>query len=286
MRVTKYFFFSISMVLLLISCGKDLRFWKHQSGDLIAEVGEEQLYEDAMMSHLNLQGVASEDSTEMQDFFIREWITDRLLYNKALTEIEDMDVVDSLVDVYRRSLVIYEYELQLVNEHLRDRLTDAQIRSFYKENPQMFVMSEGLVKGMLLVTRSNVPDLQVMESMMTMPSEDNIDLISSISVKNSANFDYFVNRWVPISEVRKNSPLPIMEENLHKGKLCTVSDSIHTIFFYVSEYVKAGELQPYDYAQPRIKTVLLEQKKHEFLQEYTKNLYELGIRKGHAKRYK
>ncbi len=288
---TVHLFMSIVvMFLMLSSCGKvkkEWRFWEEKPiGDLVAEVGEDKLYQSEISSKIDFKGLSEADSLLAEESFVKNWITGRLLYDKAVEEVDDMDEIDSLVENYRRTMVVYEYELKLVNDYLSDKLSDAQMRTYYKENPRLFTLSEGLVKGMLLVVYSDVPDLKAMEALMENPNEDNIDMISSMSVKNAARFDYFMDKWVPLSDVKKNSPLMISEKDIQENKLCSVADSTYTVYFYVSEYKRSGDIQPYDYAQSRIRSILVEQNKTDFLIDYRKNLYEIGIKKGHARRYK
>ena len=78
----------------------------------------------------------------------------------------------------------------------------------------------------------------------------------------------------------------ITEKNLKSKNLSVVSDSVYTVFLYVNEYKTAGDLQPYEYAKNRIKSILTEQNKNDFLRTYRKKLYEDGVRDGKAKRYK
>ncbi len=274
------------IAFFLNSCSFDLSFLKRKSEDIVAEVGEEKLYYDDLSRNLNFKDLSEGDSLLLVDAYIKNWISEKVLYNKARSEIGDMSEIDSLVENYRRSLVIYEYELALVNDHLTNQMNESQFRVFYKENSPLFVLTEPLLRGMLLVAYSDVPDLQVLESLMMSPTEDNLDLISSVSIKNAAKFDYFSDKWMTLSEVQKNSPLPIKEKDLQNNHLVVNSDSMHTVFLYVQEFKTSGDLQPFEYAQKRIRSILTEQNKNEFLRSYHKNLYEAAIQKGQAKRYK
>lgn len=276
----------VALLAFLVSCSADLSFLKRKTEDLVAEVGEDRLYFDDLNRNLNFKGLNEGDSLLLVDAYVKNWISEKVLYNKAKEEIDDVKEIDSLVENYRRSLVVYEYELGLVNEHLSQQISEAQLRVFYKENPSLFVLTEPLVKGMLLVAYSDVPDLQVLQSLMFNPSADNLDLISSVSVKNAAKFDYFSDNWVLLSEVQKKSPLQIREKDLQNNHLVEVADSMHTAFLYVQEFKPSGDPQPFEYAQARIRSILTEQNKNEFLRGYRKKMYESAIQNGQAKRYK
>ncbi len=274
------------LMLFIVSCSLDSSILKRKSNEVIAEVGGEKLLLEDLTRNLDFKNLNESDSLLVVDSYIKNWVSDRLMYIKAKQSIDNLDEVDSLVEVYKRSLIVYEYESQLVNEHLSDQMSDAQMRIYYKENSSLFTLTEPLLKGMLLVAYSDVPDLQVLESLMTNPTENNLDLISSVSVKNAAKFEYFVDNWMPLSEVQKNSPISLRDGELRDGHLMSVSDSVHTVFLYVQEVKEAGDLQPFEYTKSRIRSILTEQSKNEYLRNYRKGLYEIGIQKGDAKRYK
>ena len=49
---------------------------------------------------------------------------------------------------------------------------------------------------------------------------------------------------------------------------------------------QVGEMQPFEFVEDRIRSILTEQKKIEFLRDYRLNLYEDALKSGAAKRYK
>ena len=47
-----------------------------------------------------------------------------------------------------------------------------------------------------------------------------------------------------------------------------------------------GEMQPFEFVEGRIRSILTEQKKIGFLQDHKLNMYENALKRGAAKRYK
>ena len=286
MRKTFIIFALVAGLCCLSSCSNAFDFLKKKQENVVAEVQDEKLYVEDLNRCLNLKGLSEGDSILMVDNYLKNWISEKLMYNKAMSSVGDMEGIDSLVENYRRSLVIYEYESQLVNEHLANQLNESQLRVYYKENSSLFTLTEPLLKGLMVVAYSDVPDIAVIESLMGNPSEDNLDLISSFSVKNAAKFDYFFNKWTMLSEIQKSCPVVIKEKDLQAKKLVTLRDSTYSVFLYLDDYRNIEDLQPFEYAQDRIKSILTEQGKNVFLNNYRKGLYESAIQKGEAKRYK
>ena len=103
--------------------------------------------------------VNSQDSTEIADSFIRKWVTDVLLYENAKRNITNKAEIDQLLEDYRKSLIIHQYQQKLIDQRLPKEPTDEEMRTFYDAYTDQFVLTENLIKGMLLVVPSKAPKL-------------------------------------------------------------------------------------------------------------------------------
>ncbi len=252
---------------------------------VVAEVMGKKLTEEELYRNLDLTGLSSSDSAGAIDLYVRDWASSNLMYELARDEFSGNKEIDSLVESYRQSLYVYEYELRLIKEHLSTQITDDQLFSYYKENSSLFYLQEPLLKGVALTVLNKSPDYQVIKLLMESPSDGNMDMIESYSVKNAAKFDHFMNTWNLFSEVQKRCPLPIHEVDFKRKTLYTETDSVRTVFLYVSECVSAGDMQPFEFAKSRIRSILTEQRKTGYLRSYRNELYERGVSNGSVKRY-
>jgi hypothetical protein len=115
----KMFFSAFALSLLLISCnGED------SSGAPVVKVGNSTLYRYNLDREIPA-GLSSADSIIAAEHFIRQWATEALLYDIALKNVKDLDDINRLVEKYRRSLIIYKYQEQLLNERLKGQFDDS-----------------------------------------------------------------------------------------------------------------------------------------------------------------
>lgn len=244
------------------------------------------LTETDIYRNLDLTGLNSSDSADAIDMYVKSWASDKLMYELARDEVssESNREIDSLVENYRQALYVYEYELQLIKEHLSSQITDEQVSSYYKENPSLFYLQEPLLKGVAVTVLNQSSDFPVLKLLMESPGPS-MDMIESLCVKNAAKFDYFNDKWTLLSDIQKRSSLPIHEIDFKNKALYTESDSIHTLFLYVDNSVLSGNMQPFDFAKNRIRSILTEQKKNDFLRSYRDKLYQNGVENGSVKRY-
>ena len=110
--------FIISIALgLLLSAGCDIAFkHKHDKGALL-EVAGEYLYKSDL-EQIIPPNSSPEDSAIIADRFIRQWAIDILMYEKAQRNIANTKEIESLVEDYRKSLLVHEYEQQLINRRM------------------------------------------------------------------------------------------------------------------------------------------------------------------------
>ena len=273
----------IILSLVLSSCDFVSSLVRHDK--VVAEVMGKRLTETELYRNLDLTGLSPSDSADAIDVYVRDWASGTLMYELARDEFSGSKELDSLVESYRQSLYVYEYELRLIKEHLSTQITDDQVFTYYKENSSLFYLQEPLVQGVLMTLLNKSPDYEVIKLLMESPRDTNMDMIESYSVKNAAKFDYFNNTWTLFSEIQKKCPLPIHEVDFKEKTLYTETDSVRTVFLYVTKCVSAGDMQPFEFAKSRIRSILTEQRKTGYLRSYRNELYERGLSNGSVKRY-
>lgn len=254
---------------------------------VVAKSGGATLTENDIRRNLDMTGLSSSDSVAAIEHYVKEWAAKNLMYELAREQVssESASEIDSLVESYRQSLYVYEYELQLIKERLSSQITDQQTFAYYNDNPSLFYLHEPLLQGVTLSLLNSSPDYTAIKLLMESPNEMNMEMIETLSVKNAAKVEYFNDSWTPLSEIVKKSPLPIQETDFKDKKLYVETDSVRTVFLYVNACKLAGDKQPFEFAKSRIHSILTEQKKADFLRSYRNSLYEKGLQNGSVKCY-
>ena|GEM_PF-113097 len=271
----------LSATFLLYSCNGD----RSGGKEPIAAAGGKYLYKEDI-DHIFFPEMSKEDSMAAVEKYIRSWATDILMYEQAQKNVKNEEEIASLLEDYRRTLLIYEYQLLLVKKRLNSSVAPEDIRSYYLKNPDLFRLNEALIKGIFLRVSNQAPDIDALRSLMMYSKEKDLDQIESLSIKNAAKFEYFNEKWHPLLEIQRKSPIHIENKgSLKHRSFYEGRDSLSTYFLFVKEYKLEGELQPLDYAESKIRGILLEQRKNNFLKQFGEKLYEEGVKKGKVKLY-
>ena len=87
------------------------------------------------------QGSSLEDSLLIANNYIQKWIKEQLVLDKAELNLkEEHRDFEKQLDEFRKTLIIYSYENQLINEILDTNVAIDEIAAFYQENNTIFIL--------------------------------------------------------------------------------------------------------------------------------------------------
>lgn len=261
-----------SVVLLLASCQLMTR--KHQAG-AVAEVNGNYLY----YGELNAitMGLNRDDSARVAQQFIRQWATDILVYEKARSSGDKK--IEALVEDYRRSLYVHEYETRLVRSRMSKHVEDSVVSRFYDEHRDQFVLRESIVKGMLIIVPNGAPKLDKLRHWMSSPKADNLEEIEKYTYQYATGYELFLDKWTTENQLLMRMPFEIndLQSQLTQRSQIELQDSISTYILQVTDKHLVGERMPLDYAENKIVDILLAQRQVDFLAKEKNKLYDEAV---------
>ncbi|MCD8264771.1 MAG: peptidyl-prolyl cis-trans isomerase [Tannerellaceae bacterium] len=280
----KYLFFFLGCILLGLSCK---RMQDTGEEEVIVKVKDKILYRQEITAIIPGQ-ISSTDSFILAESYIKKWIIDQLTYevaNRNLTE--EKQEVERLVEEYRQSLIRHRYQERLLKERLSGSITEQDKRKYYEDNQQKFLLDKNLIKGLFLKIPNNAPGLAEVKSWYRTTSESSLEKIEKYSLQNATIYDYFYDCWVDFDEVIDNIPrrIPSSGEFLRNNKYIEVVDSTYAYLLNINDFVVAGSIAPYEYAQVQIEEMLINQRKVEYLKKFEDDLYNEAVKKGTVEFY-
>lgn len=279
MRTGFYIFFSL---LLLGGCTQK---GTTELKGVLVKVNERALTKDEVLAVLP-KNMSSADSLLWAESYIKQWIKDGLVYDVALQNLDDDNraEIDRLVNSYRRSLVRYRYQEQLIQERLSANITEEEKQKFYEENQDQFILDHSLVKGLFLKIPIDAPNLSEVKKWYRSTSESAIEKIEKYSVQNAMVYDYFYDKWVSFDEVSVNIPIKVTNETefLRTHSFVETADSSYCYLLNIEEYIAKGKIAPFEYASKQISDMLVNQRKVQFLKNFEEELYNDAIRAGNV----
>lgn len=195
---------------------------------------------------------------------------EQLLYNQALRELPDQDLLEQQVEQYRQELYIQTY-LNLMLQSKAEAVTDEDCSAYYEAYGSDLKLDGPIVKGLLIkLPKQSKPNKELQGWLMQLSQGDDECMmeLEQFCAQRAAVYDNFNNQWVRLNRLTDQLPITIVEpRHFLSIKAYSISDQDYDWQFVVTDYRLAGEKQPYDWARQGILELLIQQKRETFRQE-------------------
>ena len=265
--------------LLCTSCGGQKN--KHDRADnLLVEVDGISLYKEDLQAVFP-DGLSKDDSLIFAENYIRNWIEDVLLYGKAKANIPDNNEIDKLVENYRKALIVHTYQQELINQRLSPNLQEQDIIGFYEKNKKRFILEHPLIKGLFIKIPLGAPQLSEVRRWYKTETHEAVEKLEKYSLQHAISYDYFYDKWVEVSDILGKIPLIVEnpEEYISANRHVELQDTAFYYFLNVTDYLKKGDEEPYDFARKTAKDMLINMRKLDFIKGVKTDLYNEATRK-------
>ena len=275
------FHYLLFLVLGLGSCSFMQK--QRDSRDIVAE------YDGKTITRLEINaltmGMNAEDSARAAEQYIRQWAIDLIEYDRA-KDVPNKDI-ERLVEDYRHSLYVHEYEERLIAQRMDKNVTDSVVVQFYNTHSQYFTLQETILRGVLLVVQNGAPNMDKLRKWLLAPADEtNIEDIEKYAYQYATGYELFLDEWKPANQILMRMPLTQddLQKQLRLHRQVEVQDSTHTYLLQVTDIYHTGEPMPVEYARPEIEKILLNRRQVAFIETERETLYRQALRDRKLKR--
>ena len=265
------------VVIIIYACGTKSQDTKRKA---ILEVEGKFLYLDEIKQIIP-PNVNDSDSIKISSGFIKKWVTDVLMYENAKRNIGNKNEIDELVEIYRKSLTIHQYQQKLIEQRLPKEASEEELKEFYDKYSDQLQLKENVIKGLLLIVPEKAPKMSSVRAWVQSANLKSLENIEKYSIQNAISYDYFGDRWLSFSEVLKKIPLQIQDPSnfIVSTHFIEKSDSVNHYFLRITSYQKIGQVEPFEMAKEKIATILINKHKADFIAKFEKELYDDAVKK-------
>lgn len=275
----------ISVLIIAAGCG-DIK--TDPTRIPIAGVGSKILYYD-QVPDLVPEGTSPTDSIAIIQNYINTWVRRELLFVKAeenLSEEFKKDLENQLQET-RANLVIYQYQRQMMLEKLDTAISEEELESYYAGNEKKFMLSSNIVKALFIKVPADVPNLDRIRLWSRSSDIRELQQLESLCYQFAEKFDDFNEDWVTLDRIAVELPQEIgnQDQYLRYNTWYETKDSSSVYLITFRDYRLRYALAPYDYVRNDIKSIILNNRKFEFLQSLENGIYNDGIKANLYKTY-
>jgi hypothetical protein len=231
-------------------------------------------------------GLSPEDSARVAEKYIRQWAINLIEYDIAKDQTNK--VIEQLVEDYRRSLYLHEYEEKLIAQRMPRLLDDSLIQAFYDQHHDQLFLPETILQGLLLIVPKDAPNMDILRKRIQQPNdEEQIEWIEKFAYQYAVGYELFLDEWKTANEIVIHMPFQKdkIEKQLKPNRQIELEDSVNIYLLQITDLHLQGTQTPLSYARKEIESVLLRQRQVDFVQNERERLYDEAIKQGKLKVY-
>lgn len=275
----------IFLVLLsILFCAACSEQHDHKGKTPLVEVDGNFLYREDLQAAIPAR-LSKDDSLLFAEHYIRNWVEDVLLFEKAQSNIPDNGEIEKLVENYRKALIMHTYQQALIHQRLSNEISEDELTGYYEKNKELFKLERPLMQGLFIKVPLTAPELNNVRRWYKTTDQDAVEHLEKYSLQNAVKYEYFYDKWVPMADVLDLMPLkePDAEEYVNQNRHIELKDTAFYYFLNVSDLRLMGEQEPYEFARPKVKDMMLNLKQVEFMKSVKDDLYQQAAKKNEIK---
>lgn len=260
---------------------------KNVDENILAEVNGVYLYKNDLPETIYNE-LGKGDNKEELKAYVNKWVEKQLIISEAnrILNSSEKDKT-ALLEDYKNSLLIYDYQQKIIKEKLDSAVTDQDIVAFYNQNPQNFILKENIVKIRYIKINKGNNELNKIKNLMQNPNSINDSLLNLIAQKQALNF-YINNNWLYLNDITKEIPLDEnydKERFLSNNKFIQIEENGVLYLLYIIDFIVKNKTSPIEFEKDKIKQIILYQRKLDFLKNNQKTILNKALDKGQVKYY-
>lgn len=158
----KFFFISF----LILACNQTYQ------EDFVVKVGDEYLTREELSKVIPLTS-SPEDSTKLAINHINNWIRKQVVLNQAEINLSDLQKdVEIQLEEYKKDLIIYKYESQLLKQKLDTSISSIEIENYYAQNQELFRLKDYALRVAYVKTKSDTENIDEVASQLSRFNEN------------------------------------------------------------------------------------------------------------------
>ncbi len=250
-------------------------------GDVaLLSVGDTTLYLASVVRQIP-QGLAEADSIAMFSSIVDSWIQDVLLIEMAADNLPDLDRIERMVSDYRNRLIMMEYRKRMKHDSRR-KISDDEVKRYYEAHADDMRLEHPVVKGIYIKLPSDADRLENVRQWVFSATRESIDKLEKYGLKGAIQYDWFGDRWVDWEMIAAQIPYRFYDADAFVESTVNFETEYNgsTYILHISEYLKSGDVMPYQFAVEQIREALSEKELAESDRKLMQSLFSKAVSDG------
>lgn len=263
----------LCLPLLLPSCKMEQQ-KEEDKGEVVAQVYNYKLYKSDLADMVP-GGKSKEDSARIIDNYINSWVHEMVLYHKAEQNLSAQQKnVDKQLEDFRRSLVVYAYEKELVRQKLDTVVGEEEIGQYYDLHQQDFELKDNILNVVYVKVDKKAPQLAKLRTLYKSDKPADKQDLEKYCKQFAQNYYLEENTWLLFDDLLKEIPIQTYNKELflQNNRFVEVADSSSYYFVNIKGFKIRNSISPLAFERENIRNIILNKRKQELTEKMKKDL--------------
>jgi len=264
-------FLILAFLTFTVSC------FNSDNKQIIASVNEKDLLLSEVLKEMPK---ATEDSTFFIERYMNLWIKKQLMiYHAEINLSSDLLNYESQIAEYRSSLLIYAYQQELINQNFDTSITSKEISDYYNQYREEFKLVKNIFMGRYILVDKSAPKSKNLKKWYKSNKSDDIEGLTDYCHQFAKEYYLADSSWQYFSSINNKLPKFITEEEyfLENTKGVWFEDQQYCHYIYIKNYQIKGSISPLALEREKIRNVLLNKNKIQYLKQLEDELYQNAL---------
>jgi hypothetical protein len=262
------------LVFLVSSCSRKK---ESESGETpVARVFDARLY-PSDLKNIVPADITKKDSIALIKNYIDKWIQEELVLRYAEKNLSDAQKnVEKQIEAYRKNLITYTYETELVRQQLDTVVNDREIENYYNTHLSSFQLRDNIVKVCYVKVNKKAPNIDKIKRWYTSVNPKDQESLKSYCIQFAENFFIDDNTWLLFDDLIKEVPIQgySPELFLKNNKAIEVSDSLNIYFLNIKGFKIKNNVSPLSFEKENIRNIIINKRKLKLVDDMKKQVYQ------------
>jgi hypothetical protein len=264
-------FIFFAFLILAVACFNDT------NQKVIASVHEKNLLLSEVIKEMPQ---ATEDSAFFMNHYMNNWIRKQLIiYHAEINLSSDLLDYEKQITEYRSSLLIYAYQQELINQNFDTTISPQAVTDYYAQYHEEFKLVKNIFKGRYIVVDKLAPKLELLSKWYKSDNVKSVEDLTDYCQQFAKEYNLEDSRWQYFNTINTQLPDLITEEKyfLQNTKGRWFEDEQYRYYIYIKDYQIKGSVSPLALEREKIRNVLLNKNKIQYLKQVEDELYQNAL---------
>jgi hypothetical protein len=264
-------FIFFAFLILAVACFNDT------NQKVIASVHEKNLLLSEVIKEMPQ---ATEDSAFFMNHYMNNWIRKQLIiYHAEINLSSDLLDYEKQITEYRSSLLIYAYQQELINQNFDTTISPQAVTDYYAQYHEEFKLVKNIFKGRYIVVDKSAPKLKSLSKWFKSDNIKSVEDLTDYCQQFAKEYNLEDSRWQYFNTINTQLPDLITEEKyfLQNTKGRWFEDEQYRYYIYIKDYQIKGSVSPLALEREKIRNVLLNKNKIQYLKQVEDELYQNAL---------